>query len=121
MRAVVATVFVLALGAFAVPALAQDPTGVVTTGVSALQIILQQGITGAIAVVCLIGFIFKDRQITKERDVAAEKLAKERDVWMEKIVTLALNHAADNAKSMALMERITQLMERIARYFEKAG
>ncbi len=125
MRSVLAFVFALAATAFAAtafasPALAQDG-GVVQVGTSALQVWLQQGITGAIAVVCLIGFILKDRQLTKERELFDAKLTKERDAWTEKIMTVSMAHAADSAKTMLLMERLIQLMERLARYIEKGG
>ncbi len=121
MRSFLALVFVMATSALAAPALAQDPTTLASAGTSALQVWLQQGITGAIAVVCLIGFILKDRQLTKERELFDAKLTKERDAWTEKIMTVSMAHAADSAKTMLLMERLIQLMERLARFIEKGS
>jgi len=106
-------IFVAAVASMAWPALAQhDPVGVTNpnNAASVVQILLQQGITGAIAVVCLVGLVFKDRQITKERDA-----------WSEKLLALSMSHAAETARTTALMERITQLMDRVVRHFEKGG
>lgn len=94
---------------FSTAALAQDPVGI-DTATGALQVILQQGVTGAIAVLCLIGFVLKDRQITRERDA-----------WADKLLALSMQHAAETAKTTAMMNSISAHMDRIVRYLERNG
>ncbi len=96
--------------AFAWPALAQDPTSVSAAGYNAYAVLAQQGILGLFSALFLYGVIRKDNQLTAERAI-----------WMEKLVTLAISNAADNAKTTAAVNINTQVLERVARKLDKDG
>lgn len=112
MRSTHVLLIVVALLSFAVPAFAQDAAELAGAGTSAVGIILRETATGCIAVICLLGVIYKDRQITKENLAHAAALAALNAANTEKLLALSVAHAADNAKAIELQQRVLRFLEK---------